>query len=76
MLFKIGDVLQYNNGYYGIIRSIDSDGDILLDLSDGSTFIITKRKLINGVVNDNIKIKSLVEDLKPIPWFEKKFDFF
>lgn len=76
MLFKIGDVLQYNNGYYGIIRSIDSDGDILLDLSDGSTFIITKRKLINGVVNDNIKIKSLVEDLKPIPWFEKRFDFF
>ncbi len=72
MLFKIGDVLQYNNGYYGIIRSIDSDGDILLDLSDGSTFIITKRKLINGVVNDNIKIKSLVEDLKLIPWLGKR----
>jgi hypothetical protein len=72
MLFKIGDVLQYNNGYYGIIRSIGSDGDILLDLSDGSTFIITKRKLINGVVNDNIKIKSLVEDLKLIPWLGKR----
>lgn len=41
MLFKINDVLEYNNGYYGIIRSINCD-EILLDLSDGTTFLITK----------------------------------
>ena len=71
MIFKVGDVLGYNNGYHAIITDINGD-DIDLDLSDGSTFIITKRKLINGVVNDNIKVKSLVEDLKLIPWLGKR----
>jgi hypothetical protein len=75
MLFKINDVLEYNNGYYGIIRSINCD-EILLDLSDGTTFLITKRKLINGVVNGNIKIKNLTDGLKPIPWLEKGLTFF
>jgi hypothetical protein len=73
MLFKVNDVLEYNNGYYAIIREINGD-DIFLDISDGSTFFVTKSKLINGVAKGNIKIKNLVDGLKPIPWFEKKFE--
>jgi len=74
MLFKVDDVLEYNNGYYAIIREID-DNDVFLDLSDGSRFIIKRSKLINGVVKGNIKIKNLIDGVKPIPWFNKKFDF-
>ena len=47
MIFKIGDVLGYNNGYHAIITDINND-DIDLDLSDGSRFIIKTSKLING----------------------------
>ncbi len=72
MLFKVGDVLEYNNGYYGIINAIVDD-DIFLDLSDGSHFYIKKRKLMNGVINGNIKIKHFTESIKPIPWFKEKF---
>ena len=43
MLFKVGDVLEYNNGYYGVITKIEGD-DISLDLSDGSHFYIKKQK--------------------------------
>ena len=43
MLFKEGDVLEYNNGYYGIIKAIVDD-DIFLDLSDGSHFYVKKNK--------------------------------
>ena len=72
MLFKVGDVLEYNNGYYGIITAIEGD-DIFLDLSDGSHFYFKKQKLTNGIVNGNIKIKHFTESFKPIPWFKEKF---
>lgn len=74
MLFKINDVLEYNNGYYAIITKIEN-GNIFLNLSDGSNFIITKSKLINGVIKGNIKIKHFTENIKPLPWFNKKFNF-
>ena len=37
MLFKVDDVLEYNNGYYAIIREID-DNDVFLDLSSEGSF--------------------------------------
>tara|TARA_B100000900_G_scaffold130220_1_gene110147 strand:- start:385 stop:606 length:222 start_codon:yes stop_codon:yes gene_type:complete len=73
MIFKIGDVLGYNNGYHAIITDINND-DIDLDLSDGSRFIIKKSKLINGIAAGNIKFNSFSGNIKP-PKFIKPFDF-
>jgi len=73
MIFKVGDVLEYNNGYYGIINEIVDD-DIFLDLSDGSHFYFKKQKLMNGVINGNIKFKSFSGNITP-PKFVKPFDF-
>jgi len=73
MIFKVGDVLGYNNGYHAIITDI-SDDDIDLDLSDGSRFIIKKSKLINGIVTGNIKFNSFSGNITP-PKFVTPFDF-
>ena len=73
MIFKIGDVLGYNNGYRAIITDINND-DIDLDLSDGSRFIIKRSKLMNGIVRGNIKFNSFSGNIKP-PKFIRPFDF-
>jgi len=73
MIFKIGDVLGYNNGYHAIITDINND-DIDLDLSDGSRFIIKKSKLLNGIAAGNIKFNSFAGNINP-PKFIKPFDF-
>ena len=74
MLFKVNDVLEYNNGYYAIITLIEAD-NIFLDLSDGSHFIIKKHELINGVINGNIKIKHFTETLNPYLGLGKNLDY-
>jgi len=74
MIFKVGDVLGYNNGYHAIITDINGD-DIDLDLSDGSRSIIKKSKLMNGIVKGNIKFNSFGGNITP-PKFVKPFDFF
>ena len=73
MIFKIGYVLGYNNGYHAIITYINND-DIDLDLSDGSRFIVKRSKLMNGIVRGNIKFNSFSGNIKP-PKFIRPFDF-
>lgn len=57
MLFKVGDVLEYSNGYSAIIYNIDGEY-ITLELSIGEKFVISRRQLILSVVRGSIKIKS------------------
>ena len=74
MLFKVGDVLEYNNGMYGIITTVRDEG-IFLDLSDGSDFILSRSQLMQGIANGNIKFKSFADGIKPRQWFYTTFKF-
>ena len=74
MLFKVGDVLEYNNGMYGIITTVRDEG-IFLDLSDGSNFILSNSQLMQGIAKGNIKFKSFSDGIKPSHWFYSTFKF-
>jgi len=73
-MFKVGDVLECNNGMYGIITAIRDEG-IFLDLSDGFTFILSRSQLMQGIANGDIKFKSFADNIKPRHWFYSKFKF-
>ena len=74
MMFKVGDVLEYNNGMYGIITTVRDEG-IFLDLSDGSDFILSRSQLMQGIAKGNIKFKSFADGIKPRQWFYTTFKF-
>ncbi len=57
MIVKLGDVLEYNNGMYGLVVHVTNDGAIL-DLSDGTSFTITRSQILMGISKGNIKYKS------------------
>lgn len=70
MLFKVGDVLEYSNGYSAIIYNIDGEY-ITLELSIGEKFVISRRQLILSVVRGSIKIKSFSNNVKPTLFIKK-----
>lgn len=70
MLFKVGDVLEYSNGYSAIIYNIDGEY-ITLELSIGEKFVISRRQLILSVVRGLIKIKSFSNNVKPTLFIKK-----
>ncbi len=70
MLFKVGDVLEYSNGYSAIIYNIDGKY-ITLELSIGEKFVISRRQLILSVVRGSIKIKSFSNNVKPTLFIKK-----
>ena len=72
MLFKVGDVLEYNNGYSAIILEID-DTHLIIETSDGYKQYLTISSIINGVVEGNINFKSLSGNIKPSLWVKSKF---
>lgn len=75
MIIKLGDVLEYNNGMYGLVVHVTDDGAIL-DLSDGSSFTITHSQILTGFSKGNIKYKSFKKDeISPSHWFYSKFKF-
>lgn len=75
MIFKVGDVLDYNNGMCGIITRVRDEG-IFLDLSDGSSFILSRSQLMQGIVRGNIKFKAFKKDgVSPAHWFYSNFKF-
>lgn len=75
MIFKVGDVLEYNDGIYGIITHVRDKG-IFLDLSDGSTFILSRSQLMLGIASGNIKFKAFKKDgISPAHWFYSNFKF-
>lgn len=75
MIVKLGDVLEYNNGMYGLVIHVTDDGAIL-DLSDGTSFTITRSQILMGISKGNIKYKSFKKDeISPSHWFYSKFKF-
>lgn len=70
MLFKVGDVLEYSNGYSAIIYNIDGEY-ITLELSIGEKFTIYRGQLLLAVAKGVIKFKSFSNNVKP-PLFIKK----
>lgn len=75
MIVKLGDVLEYNNGMYGLVVHVTDDGAIL-DLSDGTSFTITRSQILMGISKGTIKYKSFKKDeISPSHWFYSKFKF-
>lgn len=70
MLFKVGDVLEYRNGYSGIILSID-DEFIKLEISNGENYVVYRGELISAIVSGMIKFRSFSSNVNP-PLFVKK----
>ena len=70
MLFKVGDVLEYSNGYSAIIYNIDGEY-ITLELSIGEKFVISRRQLIFSIVKGIIKVKSFSNNVKPTLFIKK-----
>ena len=70
MLFKIGDVLEYPNGYSAIICEID-DEFIELEISNGEKITMFRKSLILAISLGRIKFKSFSSNVKP-PLFIKK----
>lgn len=70
MLFKVGDVLEYSNGYSAIIYNIDGEY-ITLELSIGEKFVISRRQLILSIVKGVIKLKSFSNNVKPTLFIKK-----
>lgn len=70
MLFKVGDVLEYRNGYSAIIYNID-DEFIGLEISDGEKITMFRKHLLLAIASGTIKFKSFSNNVKP-PLFIKK----
>jgi len=70
MLFKIGDVLEYSNGYSAVILDIDDDF-ISLEISNGERFTLDKSRLLMGVTSGRIKFKSFSNNVKPTLFIKK-----
>lgn len=70
MLFKVGDVLEYRNGYSAIISNIDDDF-INLEISNGEKYVVYRGELILAIVSGTIKFRSFSYNVKP-PLFIKK----
>lgn len=70
MLFKVGDVLEYRNGYSAIIFNIDDDF-ITLEYSNGEKFTLHRSQLVSAIASGMIKFRSFSSNVKP-PLFIKK----
>ena len=73
-MFRVGDNLQYNQGFSATIDLIMGD-EIHLTISDGGYFVISTQELFKGIQNGNIKHNRGVDQLTPYQQINKNFNF-
>ena len=72
MLFKIGDVLEYPNGYSAVILDIDNGYEfITIEISNGEKFTLDRSSLVMGIASGRIKFKSFSDNVKPTLFIKK-----
>lgn len=70
MLFKVGDVLEYRNGYSAIISNIN-DEFINLEISNGEKYVVYRGELISAIASGTIKFKTSSINVKPSLFIKK-----